>query len=74
MKKSLFFVKKYILYLLKSKNIHSAQSPFYMNFLSKILYKHTNDKDYQKIELTRKKLLRSSKKIKKYRTLELEVV
>ena len=64
MKKSLFFVKKYILYLLKSKNIHSAQSPFLYEFLSKILYKNTNEKDYQKIELTRKKLLRSSKKIK----------
>ena len=64
MKKSLFFIKKYILYLLKSKNIHSAQSPFLYEFLSKILYEHTNEKDYQKIELTRKKLLQSSKKIK----------
>ena len=64
MKKTLWFVKKYILYLLKSKNIHSAQSPFLYEFLSKILYKNINDKDYKKIEITRKKLFQSSKKIK----------
>jgi predicted O-methyltransferase YrrM len=62
--KTLIFITKYIRYFLKSKSIHSAQSPFLYEFITNILHKKLEDEKCKKIETLRKELCKSEDIIK----------
>jgi len=62
MKKTLFIIR-YIKYLLKAKNKHSAHSPFLYDFITNVLNKESNDENCKKIEKLRRNLCKLEKKI-----------
>ena len=62
--KKILFIVRYIKYLFKAKNKHSAHSPFLYDFIITVLNRCSDDKNCRKIEKLRKKLCKSEKNIK----------
>ena len=62
--KKILFIIRYIKYLFKAKNKHTAHSPFLYDFITNVLNKKSDDENCKKIEKLRRHLCKSEKKIK----------
>ena len=62
--KTLQIIFRYIKYLLKAKNKHSAQAPFIYQLITEVIEKKTDDSSCRKIEKLRKQLCTQERTIK----------